>query len=284
MSVQNLCCVPLEKSLAAVPPGKRSPETQMIRLFFVLALASGACLLGQDAAKAMFYAGAPDNMAVQQSGKQGPGMPGKPASATSGHASTVPANPAHPRNPGLMYWIEVRTADDTVRRVSTSRLFHSGDRIRIHVQSSVDGRLSILQRQDDGPYDSLFPNAHTVTDRVVAREDTVLPSRTGWFRFDEKPGRISLLVMLVSTPSSTGGRAGNTASADSHPGQASATANEVTAALKSLEENKSLYVEDDPESNSPANYAAVRWDDPRAKGTVAAKIVLVHQPAIGQTP
>ena len=91
---------------------------------------------------------------------RGGGQPG------TGGGSTQPA-PAPPKPgevTGLMYYVEVIQPTGQALRVNTSRVFHSGERLRFHVMSNVSGKLTILQSER-----RRRPVAATVPEPATAR-------------------------------------------------------------------------------------------------------------------
>jgi Domain of unknown function (DUF4384) len=213
----------------------------------------------QKGAKALFYeAASGKDRAVETSAKtirtkQRP----EPA------PGTVPAVLA------LKLAIELREPDGSLQQVSPTRVFHSGERIRLHVTSNVDGNLVIHQKQDSEPEEQLFPGAETAARKshVQGGADVVLPSERGWFRFDDHPGQILLTVMLTAD-----GREG----AGSHA--ASVASAEVAHAVASAAKgSKALRIEDDP-VDEKAHFQAVdsRLDPKIPAGVIAEEIVLSH--------
>ena len=75
------------------------------------------------------------------------------------------------RRMGLKYRIQLSSADcgSTPRDVSASYLFKNGDRIRLEVESNVDGYLYVILRGSSGKELFLFP------DRRINDGDNFLP-------------------------------------------------------------------------------------------------------------
>jgi hypothetical protein len=127
------------------------------------------------------------------------------AHTTSGKttAETMKAKPdvkpmSQTKNTGVRYWIELDDPGRTGKlRVNADRVFHSGDRIRIHYASNIDGYLYILQKGSSGEESLLFPTtAGTKENLVKADEDLIAPA-PGWFRFDEYPGYERLHIFFM---------------------------------------------------------------------------------------
>lgn len=130
-----------------------------------------------------------------------------PGAAGSGFA---PAGSA-PEAAGLHYWIELQEkGSGEPLRVTESRIFKDGERIRIRVVGNREGYISILQVGASGVPSLLFPTPDVEAGLVEAGETTTLPSDKAWFRFDHRKGveRIFMVFapsrqVLDSTLSST---------------------------------------------------------------------------------
>jgi hypothetical protein len=96
---------------------------------------------------------------------------------------------------GLQYWIELQTPGG-VARVPSNYVFHTGDRIRLHISSNVDGKLVVMQSQDQGPYQLLYPANPNGENRVKKYQDNVFPPK--FFRFDNNPGDVRLMLMVTA--------------------------------------------------------------------------------------
>ena len=60
---------------------------------------------------------------------------------------------------GLMYYMELVSPNGELTRLNSNSTFHSGEKFRVHVTSNIDGWLTILQSQDAGRFEKLFPSA-----------------------------------------------------------------------------------------------------------------------------
>lgn len=101
---------------------------------------------------------------------------------------------------GLSYWVELQGASGAAdTQVTGQRVFHSGERIRLHFLSNADGNIALIQLGSSGTSQVLFPDpGRGLTDsRLVAGEDKVLPDDASWFRFDQKPGTERLIVLFA---------------------------------------------------------------------------------------
>ncbi len=104
--------------------------------------------------------------------------------------------PSENINTGIQYWIELHR-HNTESRVNNKTVFRSGDKIRFHVKSNIDGYAYILLRSGSrGEQAVLFPDSGRDESNQVERgKDYVLPS-DGFLKFDENPGMEKLSLML----------------------------------------------------------------------------------------
>jgi hypothetical protein len=101
---------------------------------------------------------------------------------------------------GLSHWIELEgPGGATGAQVAPTRVFRSGERIRLHFQSNADGHIALIQLGSSGTGQMLFPNpAQGLTDnRLMAGQARALPSPGHWFRFDQNPGTERLIVVFA---------------------------------------------------------------------------------------
>lgn len=95
----------------------------------------------------------------------------------------------------LTYWIELKRNGQTFR-CNNKTQFQSGDEIRFHMRTGVDGFAYILMQQGTaGGRAVLFPEVHTGSDNTIASgRDCAIPTRT-YLRFDQTPGveKVSLI-------------------------------------------------------------------------------------------
>ena len=123
------------------------------------------------------------------------------------HSASSPVQQSTPiaslKPTGLRYWIElILPGSPEIQRVTSSRPFHSGDRIRLHFESNIDGRIVLMQMTPLGGSEVLFPSARVRNgdNHIKARTDTILPAENGWFTFDEHPGTERIMVLLTPEP------------------------------------------------------------------------------------
>ncbi len=67
-------------------------------------------------------------------------------------------------------------AERAWRNVPESRVFHSGERFRIVLQSNVTGYLYVFAEQSSGAIADLLPREEEEVARILAHEDTALPA------------------------------------------------------------------------------------------------------------
>jgi hypothetical protein len=104
---------------------------------------------------------------------------------------------------GLHYWIEL----DGGGPVTADRIFHTGDSIRLHVRSNVDGYLSLWSLDSSGRGSMLFPASGQGQENLVkADQEYVTP---GKIRFSPPVEDERLLVFFsrkkadIPTPTGT---------------------------------------------------------------------------------
>jgi hypothetical protein len=134
---------------------------------------------------------------------------GAPVLAPGGAATPDPQpprpqlhRPARPQSAtfGLKCWVELVEAPGSPgERVTHDRVFHSGEKIRLHFAANADGHISIVQIGSSGNASLLFPApARGLSTNVLsAGGDRVLPSKDDWFRFDATPGAERLVVLFA---------------------------------------------------------------------------------------
>ena len=175
---------------------------------------------------------------------------------------------------GLMYYLELVSPSGELVRVNSNAPFHSGEKFRLHVTSNIDGWLTILQSQDGTKFDRLFPTASLpeLASNVKKGIDTILPAPGGWFKFDERPGEIRVLMMLTADP------AGPRTQVASKQGVSSESVRTLEQAQRG---SKALLIEN---SDSPKDGYEVRvvnsiQDRKLPPGQIVVEMKLQHRPA-----
>jgi hypothetical protein len=105
-----------------------------------------------------------------------------------------------PGHMGLGYTLFVDQAG-TAKRVSPDHVFHSGDRVRILVETNREVYLYVFHQEGPGPADLLFPDArlHGGENIVSAHQPSFIP-HTGWFAFDAHAGDEKLTLVASEKP------------------------------------------------------------------------------------
>ena len=100
----------------------------------------------------------------------------------------------------LAYWIELKR-DGKTFRCNNKMAFRSGDEIRFHVSSGVDGYAYIMMQQgSSGDRALLFPENKTgLNNQLKADADCAIPTRT-FLKFDDHPGVEKINVVFSRRP------------------------------------------------------------------------------------
>lgn len=172
---------------------------------------------------------------------------------------------------GVAYWIELVGEDGKTVRTTTSRVFQSGDRIKLIVQPNDNGYLYVLGLGTTGTSRVLFPNSAATSNQVKARETYNVPFNTS-MKFDANPGEETLLVLLAPRPISA-----------LKPGQVDLpgpdTQRVQAYAQNQVQGSKDLVLEEEDSvaSASPASYAVVPISALSQEGSLTLFIKLKHR-------
>jgi hypothetical protein len=104
---------------------------------------------------------------------------------------------------GLRYSVLKRDESGRYVEVDPDMTFHSGDRIRLQVQSNTTGHLYVVMQGSSGVWRLLFPSSEVAGgDNRIASGDTrqIPPGDRGQFLFDEQAGVEKLFVVLSRQP------------------------------------------------------------------------------------
>jgi hypothetical protein len=114
----------------------------------------------------------------------------------------VAYSPSTEKPLGLRYSFLRNAGGDEYREVDPDTVFHSGDRIRVAVQSNGEGYLYIVMKGASGTWKVLFPSAEVAdgSNRVAAGRQTLIPPPPGRFAFDEQAGEERLFIVLSRQP------------------------------------------------------------------------------------
>lgn len=108
--------------------------------------------------------------------------------------------PTETINTGLRYWIELKRGS-SVLRVTNKTQFRSGDSIRFHVKSNIDGYAYILLSQGSVNEKAvLFPDPSSKENNRLERGKEYTLPESGYLTFDDNPGTEKLTLLLSRTP------------------------------------------------------------------------------------
>jgi len=127
---------------------------------------------------------------------------GSPQRGSTSAATYTPASKPVTPPFGLSCWIElVESAGRQGSQVVHTRMFKSGERIRLHFTGNANGYISLVQLGASGTASVLFPDtARGLVDNAIrAGADEIIPSEKHWFKFDNTPGTEHLLVLFAKT-------------------------------------------------------------------------------------
>ena len=136
------------------------------------------------------------NKQESQKRRAGPGTPR--ASAPRAVPEALPEDPVLPI--GIRVWVQqVDHQGKVLSEAAVGRVFRSGERIQLIVESNTDGYLAVVQQGADGRAGLLFPSRESElgTHRVRAHDKVVLPGGRSSFTFDQTAGTERLLIILA---------------------------------------------------------------------------------------
>jgi len=92
---------------------------------------------------------------------------------------------------------DINNSEGKYIHVDPSRIFKSGDQIRLVVESTIDGYLYIFNQTNDGTPVMLFPNiaAYNGDNRIRAHQQYLVPGRNA-IEFDENTGTETLTIVV----------------------------------------------------------------------------------------
>lgn len=109
---------------------------------------------------------------------------------------------------GLGYSVFMRDNLGRSVRVDPSRTFRAGDRVRLNLESNIDGYLYVFYRENNNPPTMLFPDARLngginyitahVPYEVPSSKEAIESNR--WFTFDSKPATENLYIIVSREP------------------------------------------------------------------------------------
>lgn len=187
--------------------------------------------------------------------------------------STAPAKKKDASAPaesylGVSYWIDLIDSTGKASRTTTSRVFQSGDRIKLNVQSNTNGFLYVVGVGSSGTSRVLFPNSPEVANGIKAKVTYAVPFNN-MMKFDDTPGEEQLMVLLSDQPLPQFAAGQKTLPAKE--------TNQMVAA--SYNGSKDLVLEDDDSSSNavPASYAVMPVSKSGEKAPLSLLIKLKHK-------
>ena len=157
-----------------------------------LALIGGVCLIATTASTLAAPKGA---KAIFDSGSGGTiGMSVNAARpAPTAPTAAIESTPVGDKYVGISYQILAIDNDGQMRAVPKSRVFRSGDRVKIIARTNRPGYLTVANIGTSGRMNVLF------SEYVDANRMTEIPPNSN-LRFDNNPGTENILIMLSNDP------------------------------------------------------------------------------------
>lgn len=121
--------------------------------------------------------------------------PGNPAMVNVSNVANVPL--------GLRYSVLKRDPSGKFAEVDADTTFHSGDRIRIHVDTNTTGYLYVVMQGSSGNWRLMFPAADVEggNNRIEkGASQQIPPGDRGQFVFDQQSGTEKLFLVLSRKP------------------------------------------------------------------------------------
>lgn len=130
--------------------------------------------------------------------KKKPAPPGKKGVTKTSAPQTAPGGER--RRVGLKCRLLLFSGDN-LREVDPGREFRSGERIRLQIESNIDGYLYVLQKGSSGAETVLFPHPdiNGGSNRIERGISYAIPP-VGWFAFDPTPGEERVRVVVAREP------------------------------------------------------------------------------------
>ena len=259
----------------------------------ILTVALGVCLAAAptpaDAAgmprgaKDLFYT---DHGTSQMTSQESPSA-GAPMQAPV-PPPTVQAADTKAGYMGVSYWIELTGRDGSKQRVTTDRVFRSGERIKLFFTANRAGYLYLLNIGSSGRSRMLYPHARMRPEENYIQADTSYEvPQGGTIRFDDTVGEETLILMLSPQPitdvlpGAGGGQAyAPPPSAPAAPATAPGFTQEETNRFMmaaNAKGAKDLVLETDSTSAQPASYAVAPISSLGDSGMITLQIKLKHR-------
>ena len=169
---------------------------------------------------------------------------------------------------GISYWIDLIDHQGKSVRTTTSRVFRSGDRIRLNLRSNRNGYLYVIGVGSSGASHVLFPDSPDLANGIKAKTTYAVPFESN-LKFDHIPGEEKLLILLSQKPVPRLARGGKL------PRQET----EQLVAAAHVPGAKDLVLEEEvPETaGEPASYAVMPVSALGDEGTLTLQIKLKHK-------
>lgn len=166
-------------------------------------LGFASALTGQTLSpREVFYGESPAPAAKPPVKKTKPPAPTASASAPPPKKESSSYQTVAYRPLGLKYTVTQRQPDGAYVEVDPDSAFHSGDKIRLNVESNGAGYLYVAMQGSSGVWRILYPSAEAGRDnRLQPGHKYTIPA-SSVFTFDERAGTEKLFVVLSREPES----------------------------------------------------------------------------------
>ena len=194
--------------------------------------------------------------------------PGKVQKKLASHKQRRRSSSSSQSYLGISYWIDLMDHQGKFVRTTASRVFRSGDRIKLNLRSNRNGYLYVIGVGSTGTSRVLFPDSDEVANGIKAKVTYAVPFDSN-LKFDDSPGEERLLILLSQRPIAQLARRGEVPTWETKQLVASA---HVPGA-------KDLVLEEEvPETGvEPATYAVIPVSALGEKGTLTLQIKLKHR-------
>jgi hypothetical protein len=91
---------------------------------------------------------------------------------------------------------DLTTKDGETASVPANYEFSSGEKLKLRYTTNTDGYAYWLAKMSSGKYAILFPSKEAGSNNFVKKNENQTVPLTGYFRFDENPGKESLLLVF----------------------------------------------------------------------------------------
>ncbi|CAN5143343.1 MAG: DUF4384 domain-containing protein [Pyrinomonadaceae bacterium] len=148
------------------------------------------------------------NPKIKKGSSKSSSAPAKENNATADSGTNFTNAALNPAAIGLGYTLYMRDANGDALRVDPKRVFHTGESIRLALESNTDGYLYVFHTENDKNPEMIFPDARLGrgSNFVRAHVPYEVPSnmeadeRLRWFNFDGTPATERLYIVLTRQP------------------------------------------------------------------------------------